>query len=122
MTGRPPALRVERDDDVPVARLAGEIDIVQTRELAQSLRDAIDNQDYGLVVDLREVTYLDSAGINLIFELAERLRSRQQRVALIVPERAVIQRVISLVDLASVAGIHNERDPALAEIRALRAG
>ena len=34
---------------------------------------AVENQDVGLVIDLSDVSYMDSAGVNLLFDVAERL-------------------------------------------------
>ena len=48
---------------------------------------------------------MDSAGINVLFELAERLGSRQQRVAVVLPERAVVRRVAELVCLGSKVSV-----------------
>ena len=67
---------------------------------------AVDNHDLGLVVDLSETRYLDSAGVNLLFELAEDLTERQLAFALVVPEGGLVERVVMLVDLASVAQLH----------------
>ena len=77
------------------------------------------NQDHGLVLDLRDTTYLDSAGVNVIFELAERLSARQQRLAAVVPDRAIIERVLTLVNLRSILESHRTLEEALASIRAL---
>ena len=44
---------------------------------------------------------MDSAGINVLFELAERLEARQQKVAVVLPERAIVRRVAELVGLGS---------------------
>jgi anti-anti-sigma regulatory factor len=59
-----------------------------------------------MVVDLSETRYLDSAGVNVLFELAEDLTERQLAFALVVPEGGLVERVVMLVDLASVAQLH----------------
>ena len=58
------------------------------------------------MVDLSETRYLDSAGVNVLFELAEDLSERQLTFALVVPEGGLVERVVMLVDLASVAQLH----------------
>ena len=54
---------------------------------ATRLRGLLTNRSESLVVDLVATTYIDSAGINLLFELAAELRQRQQRLFLVVAER-----------------------------------
>jgi anti-sigma B factor antagonist len=112
------SVKLERHDDVPVARLEGEVDLTRAPTIRVELLRAVDNRDHGLVIDLRETTYLDSAGVNIIFELAERLSSRQQLLAAVVPERAIVERVISLVNMRSILETHRTLEEAVASISA----
>ena len=104
-------------DGIPVVGLSGELDIMQAPSLLQRLMGAADNRDIGLVVDLTEVTYIDSAGVNVLFEVAEALRQRQLEVAVVVPGGSLVERVFTLVDLGSVARLHREVEAALADVR-----
>jgi anti-anti-sigma factor len=117
----PLPLHVERRESVPIARLAGEIEISRVGNLRDRLLRVLDNQDFGLVVDLSRATYVDSVGINVLFEVAERLAGRQMRLATVVPKDGLVSRVVSMVALNTVAGVHDDLEPAVAEIRALMA-
>jgi anti-anti-sigma factor len=90
---------------VAVAQLADEFEISTATGIRDELLDALTNRDHGLVIDLQEVSFMDSAGINVLFELAERLGARQQRVAVVLPERAVVRRVAELVGLRSTVSV-----------------
>ena len=103
-------------DSVGVVSLGGEVDIVQAQDLRERLLGAIRNEDLGLVVDLTDATYIDSVGVSLLFELAERLAERQLRLAIVLPEAGLVQRVLTIVNLASVAEIRPSVDEALAVI------
>ena len=109
---------VEYHDSVGIVRLIGEVDIVQAHELRERLMGAVRNEDLGLVVDLTQASYLDSVGVSLLFELAEKLQERQLRLALVIPERGLIQRVLSIVNVGSVADVHHTMEEALSAIRA----
>ena len=109
----------ERQGDIPVARLVGEVDIASAATIRDELLRALSNQDFGLVVDLQETTYLDSAGINILFELAERLDGRQQRLVAVMPDRTVVRRVVELVNLESVMGVSDSVEQAKGQIRAM---
>jgi anti-anti-sigma factor len=108
---------VSYHDSVGVVSLGGEVDIVQAYELRQRLIGAIRNEDLGLVVDLTGATYIDSVGVSLLFELAERLSERQLRLAVVLPEAGLVRRVLEIVNLKSVAQLHPTVDEGVAAIR-----
>ena len=109
---------VRDDDGVIVARLEGEVDLSNARELGNRLTAAVPNAALGVVIDLSGTTYLDSSGVHLMFELAERLGSRQQQLRVAVPETAPLRRVLSVVHLDSTVPIAGSVDEAVADMRA----
>ena len=111
-------LEVLDDTDVPLARLEGEVDISNSAEIASTLHAAVGNAALGVVLDLSETTYLDSAGIRLLFELARRLARRQQQLRLVVPEGSPVLRVLLLTDVEAVAALERSVEEATANIRA----
>jgi anti-anti-sigma factor len=114
-------ITVERHDGVPVACVSGQIDMSNRAEVGDGLTRELGNVDHGLVVDLTRVDYVDSAGVTLLFALAERLRDRQLQLRLVVPEGNRIGRVLDVVDIASVARIDTGVDDAVAALRELGA-
>jgi anti-anti-sigma factor len=108
---------VSYHDSVGVVSLDGEVEIVQAQDVRERLLGAIRNEDLGLVVDLTGTTYIDSVGVSLLFELAERLGERQLRLAVALPEAGLVRRVLTIVNLASVAEIRPTLDEALAAIQ-----
>jgi len=113
-----PEPRVEYHDSVGVVTLRGEVDIVQAGELRDMLLGAVRNEDLGLVVDLTGASYIDSVGVSVLFELAEKLAERQLRFALVLPEGGLIERVLTIVNVGAVAGVHRSVDDALASVNA----
>jgi anti-anti-sigma factor len=87
-------------------RLSGELDVLRMPALKQQLMGAADNRDIGLVVDLTEVTYIDNAGLHVLFEVAEAMSQRQLEMAAVIAEGSLVERVVKLVDLASAMSIH----------------
>jgi anti-sigma B factor antagonist len=92
-------LEDEWHDEVPVARLHGEIDASNAKEIGDRLRALLSNRSVAMIVDLSQTTYLDSAGINLLFSLGEEMSARQQRLALVVADGSPISRMIELTGL-----------------------
>ena len=115
MTGAP-GIRVDHRGSVGVVRVGGEVDIIQAHGLRDHLLGAIRNEDLGLVIDLSDASYIDSVGVSLLFELAERLGERQLRLAVVFPEDGLVERVLTMVDLRSVAEVHRSLEDALSSL------
>lgn len=105
-------------DDVVVARLSGEIDLSNARTVGEDLSAGVSNSALGLVIDLTAISYLDSSGVHLVFDLAERLRRRQQQLRVVVPEGAAVRRVLRIVELDGTVPVLPTVEEAVAQIRA----
>jgi anti-anti-sigma factor len=110
-------VQLDHHDSVGVARLSGDVDIVQASTLRKQLLSAVRNDDLALVVDLSDARYIDSVGVSLLFELAERLAGRQLRFAVVMPAGGLVERVLTIVNLDSVAEVHRDLGDALAAVR-----
>lgn len=71
------------------AALSGEIDLSTVAELQEGLEHLLDDGPPLLVLDLREVTFLDSSGLRLLLRLDERQRSNGNRMVLVQGGRRV---------------------------------
>ena len=91
-------LNVEESDGIALANLAGEIDISNAEELGSELQARVSNRTLAVIIDLTAVTYIDSFGISQLFDLNRRLRTRQQRLRVVVPEGAHLRRLLELVE------------------------
>ena len=98
--------------EVRVVSIAGDLDLSRAGLMRDELRRGVGNDDIGLVADLSDTRYIDSAGVNMLFELAEELGDRQLAFAVVVPEGGLVERVVTLVDLGSVAALHPTVDEA----------
>jgi anti-anti-sigma factor len=105
---------------VAVAALPADVAIENVDVLHDELSGATSNQIEGLVLDLTETRFLDSAGIEMIFKLRDRLASRRQRLALVVPLSSHVRRVLELTGVDRVvmlapdvaSGVRAASDPA----------
>ncbi len=103
----------ERDDDVQVAAIDGEIDASNAESIGDGLRALLSNHSSALIVDLGPTTYLDSAGINLMFRLGAELAQREQRLLLVVPEGSPLRRAIAITGLGQTVPTYPTRAAAL---------
>ncbi len=111
-----PALGIERIDDVPIARVEGEIDLARVGELSAELAAAVSPGDRGLVLDLSAVEYLDSTGVHLLHALVRRLEESGQRLRLVVAPAAPVRRVLHFIDLANTVAIDRSVQEAVAAL------
>ena len=106
-------IAVERREHTMVVRVAGEVDMSNAALVGDELTRSVPNDVHGVVIDLSATRYLDSAAIELIFELARRLARRRQRLSVVVPDASPLRRVLTLTDVASVAAMHSSLEQAL---------
>jgi anti-anti-sigma factor len=106
-----------RNGRVMVARMPVEVEITQAPLLRGQLMRAVENRDLGLVIDLTATQYLDSSGVNMLFELGESLAARQLQIAVVMPQGGLVERVVAIVDLGSAVPIRRDVESAVDEIR-----
>ena len=105
----------ERRGATVIARLSGEVDMTNATYVGEELQRIVANDAAALVVDLTGTRYLDSAAIELLFDLARRLGRRRQRLRLVLPDESPLKRVLVLTDIDSAAPLHETIEAALAE-------
>lgn len=111
MTGRLAEISFgSHGSDGVLAAIEGEIDGSNASEVRRAVADNVPASARMLVMDLTETTYIDSAGVELIFDLARRLSARRQVLGLVVPDGSGVRRVLELCDVASVARLHSSLD------------
>jgi anti-sigma B factor antagonist len=97
--GAPPpfACDVIRERDHVRVAPSGELDIATARELEQTLCELVAAGSGLLVLDLRNLSFMDSTGLRLLLERNAAAREDSHRFALIAgpPE---VQRLFSLTD------------------------
>ncbi len=94
--------------------LKGDIDLASAGTTRDSLLEQISNRLLAVVLDLSEVTYLDSAGLQLVFDLAERLRTRGQKLTVVAPLETVAQEVIAVAGMKHLIPVEEELAATLA--------
>lgn len=87
----------ERHGAAAVIRLAGELDIASAPQLTDTIR-ALEQPCDCIVLDLSELTFIDSTGLNLAVEQYKRAAA-DGFVFVMVGAQAHVQRVLELSDL-----------------------
>jgi anti-anti-sigma factor len=109
-------LDVEQRENVQVAHLSGEVDLANARKLEARIARAVPHAATGLVLDLSDTRYFDSAGVRMLFDLHERLSGRRQVLRAVVPEDSLIRGALLVTQVDQVVPLHRTVEEALAAI------
>ena len=109
-------LRVRERGALVMAAVEGEIDLSNASSLLDDLTRSVANSSRGLVLDLLELEFLDSSGIHMLYELAERLATRQQGFAVVREPDAPPRRAIEVSGVEPAAWMHADRATAVAAL------
>jgi anti-anti-sigma factor len=106
------------DFGVVVARIAGEIDASNAALVEDRLTAAMPNSALGIVLDLSDLSFVDSSGVELFFFLRERLEVRRQRLAVALPEDSPVKRVFEIVRFSEQLPLAGSVEEAGTQLRA----
>jgi anti-anti-sigma factor len=99
-----------------IARLTGEIDMSNAEDVGATVIGATPNEASGVVLDLSDLEYLDSAGIYVVYGLRASLRARGQTLILVIPARSPVHDALRLSGTERPGEIADTVDDALRAI------
>jgi len=118
-------LHVTTTGDDTVVRVGGKIDIASVAELRHCLRQTVDAGSRRLVVDLRQVSLMDSVGLGVLIGARRRLRGQasdqasdqghDDRSMQLVCADGPAMRILRLTGLDRVFALHATLADALAD-------
>jgi anti-anti-sigma factor len=98
-----------------VARLGGEVDMSNASYVREQLLASTPNDALALVLDISGCRYLDSAAIEVLFDVSRRLGRRRQELRLVMPPQSPLRRVIELTEVRTAASVYESLEAALSE-------
>lgn len=110
------ALALKRFDGLAVARPCGDIDAANAAAIDEELASCLTPDATGLIVDLSDTRYLDSAGIDMLLRLAERLRQRRTELRIVVAPDSQLRRLFEIVGMLDHVRVHATVSDAMADI------
>ena len=69
-------ISTERNGDSVTIALSGELDLASADELDQAVRDCEETEIGGIVVDLSNVSFIDSSGLRALLQARKRMGGR----------------------------------------------
>jgi anti-anti-sigma factor len=111
-------VRIEREEKTVVAALTGEVDMSNAASVRLQIAGSVTPDDDALVVDLSDLSFIDSAGLHTLIELSTVLDERRQQLLLCLPPGSTIRRAIEIIGLPRAISIHSDRGEAMEAARA----
>ena len=100
------------DDTTHVVSLSGEIDALTAPRLGSRLFELADEGKRAVVVDLSEVTFMDSTGIGVLLNALSRFTTQNGKLVLVCPTERVM-RPFEVTGLVGHLTIFDSREKAL---------
>jgi anti-sigma B factor antagonist len=95
--------------DVAVISVNGDIDLATGPALREALLPVLEHQTGPVVVDLSEVSFIDSTGVHVLVDTLRRLEPQNRRLAIVCREGGQVHRVLALVRLLDTFAVHRSR-------------
>jgi len=115
-------LRIEtslrHQDNIPVLDVVGEIDIYTTPQFKEAVSEAIDQNKPAIVINMAQVTYMDSSGFGTLLSATKRLRPLDGALYLSGCNEA-IQRMLQITRLNTIFGVYATEEEAIAAAKSV---
>jgi anti-anti-sigma factor len=112
-----PELAIDWDGKILIVSLAGEIDLAHAEPLQESIRQAAVRQPAGVVLDVGDVAYLDSAGVRLLFLTHREFARRGIPLVAVLPRAPAVRRTLEIAEVPSEIPFQDTRSEAITHIK-----
>ena len=118
VTDGPPAFAIEPAPlrGAPGVRVRGEVDLGTAPALTAALETAIRESLGAFVVDLCDVTFLDSSGVSVLIRARALLGREDRELAIVCPPGAA-RRIFEIAGVTDLFALFDSRDEAAAALQ-----
>jgi anti-sigma B factor antagonist len=110
---KPPfEIRSSFTPDALIVSVTGEIDMGTAPRLAEAF-DGASERTKLVVVDLTDVSFVDSSGLNALLQSQRALAERGSTLRIVAPTTSVVRRVFEIANLTDPLNVVDSRDDAL---------
>ena len=116
MSDRLVGLEIEERDDIVIAHVTGELDIAEASVTGDQITEAVPSSARGVVIDFSQLTFIDSSGIAMLFQLVRHVSARRQELRVVAVPGGPVARVLDIVEFERAAPVHAELEAAVASV------
>ena len=116
-TSPPAVMQIHRStvQGIVVVKLEGRFEFASRNEYKQFMTDILQSEHCRLVIDLHQVTFLDSSALGLLLLTDQNLKLKQGQFALIGPT-GYVREVMELANIPRVISVFESLNEALANL------
>ena len=90
------------DASIRTLTLTGTLDIMSVRDVGATLSEAVGDMSRELVVDLRDVTFMDSTGLGALARAAQQLANQGRELTLLVTPGGPVEGLLDVSGMQDV--------------------
>jgi anti-sigma B factor antagonist len=107
------SVSVETDDRCSIVSVAGEVDLATAPDLRDRLHEVMDDKPRVLVVDLLQVTFIDSTALGVLIDAWKQSETMGAAMRSVVSEPRIL-KVFTITGLTDIFTIRASRQEAIA--------
>jgi anti-anti-sigma factor len=108
-------VRVETENGIKVVALSGSLDAMTSPRLEGTLGDLLDKGTTELILDLDGLSYISSAGLRVILQVAQELY-RKGKIIITRPQNE-IREILEMTGIDTIVPIHDKLETAKDEMQ-----
>jgi anti-sigma B factor antagonist len=102
LAGKPLEIQAHREGDSITIALSGEMDLATKHRLELAIRRAEETEVGRIVLDMSELSFLDSSSLSVLLRAAVRHRQNGNRLRFIPSKHDAVRRVIELTNTSEM--------------------
>lgn len=95
---------VSVDQDSAVIKLSGEVDFTNSLDVRDWLKEHVQRSSGDLLLDLADLSYIDSSGLAILIEIRKLLRGRERAIR-VTAVSSQVQKLFTLTQIGELFGI-----------------
>jgi anti-anti-sigma factor len=90
------AIKSRREGDETIIAVSGELDLAAADQLSEAIADAEKSTSERIVVDLEDLSFMDSAILNVLLMARRRARDNRNRLRFVLSRHDQVKRILSV--------------------------
>jgi anti-anti-sigma factor len=91
-------IKTRLESNVTIIAVSGELDLASTDQLDKAIRDAEQSATGWIVIDLDDLSFMDSMGLNVLLQARGRAKDDGNRLRFVRSRHKQVTRLLSLTD------------------------
>lgn len=105
-------IKINDENGVTVVEILGSLDTNTAREAENTVNDIVDSDKEKLLIDLKETTFVSSAGLRVFLATSKKMTAQGKSLAFCSPNE-VVQEVFDISGFSSILNVSPSRSEAL---------